>query len=399
MSEVKIHCLYDELVDVEKLTPHPRNTNRHPVEQIIRLGEIIQYQGWRYPIKVSKLSGYITSGHGRLDAAMNLGLNQVPVNYQDYENEQQELADLTSDNAIALWAEIDIAEIYNQIDSTFGADFKIDLLGLENFEVKLPELIPQADEDEVPEVKESKVVKGDIFILGHHRLMCGDSTMVDDVEKLMDGQKADMVFTDPPYGYKYESNHQDKHTMLMNDDVILDFMSCAYTVMSENSAIYICGSHQTIHKWRELVDQHFDYKNLIVWKKNNWSMGDLKGAFAGQHELIIFAHKGRVELRGGRDKDVWEFDRDPPKHHPTQKPIPLIEFAIEKSSEKNASVMDLFGGSGSTLIASEKTNRKCFMMELDPVYCAVILERWQKFTGKKAEHVDGRLWDEIKGDL
>jgi DNA modification methylase len=214
--------------------------------------------------------------------------------------------------------------------------------------------------------------------------MCGDSTSVDAVDKLMQGQKADMVFTDPPYGYSYVSNYQDKHEMLLNDDVMLDFFPVAYASMNDNGAIFVCGSHQTIHYWRPMVEAHFSYKNLIVWKKNNWSMGDLSGAFAGQHELIIFAHKGRIELRGERSRDVWEFDRDPPKHHPTQKPVDLIKFAATKTTDEGDIVLDLFGGSGSTLIACEKTGRSCRMMELDPKYCDVIVKRWEEFTGQKA---------------
>jgi DNA modification methylase len=239
------------------------------------------------------------------------------------------------------------------------------------------------DEDDVPDVPEEPVTKlGDVWILGNHRLMCGDSTSIDAVETLMAGQKADMVFTDPPYGYKYESNYQDKHSMLLNDDVMLDFAPSAYAAMFENSSIFVCGSFQTISRWIDYVSQHFSYKNLIVWKKNNWSMGDLKGAFAGQHELIIFAHKGRVELLGKRDTDVWSFDRVPPDMHPTQKPVDLVEYAMSKVA--SGCVLDLFGGSGSTLIACEKTNRNSRLMELDPKYCDVIIKRWQDFTGKQA---------------
>jgi len=241
----------------------------------------------------------------------------------------------------------------------------------------------QTDEDAVPEVPEQPItVLGDVWVLGKHRVMCGDSTSIDAVDTLMDGGKADMVFTDPPYGYSYESNYQDKHTVLMNDDKMLDFAPACYSAMFENSSIFVCGSFQTINKWIDYISVHFAYKNLIVWKKNNWSMGDLKGAFAGQHELIIFAHKGRVEIIGKREPDVWSFDRVPPEIHPTQKPVELIEYAMSKV--KSGLVLDLFGGSGSTLIACEKTNRQARLMELDPKYCDVIVKRWEDFTGKKA---------------
>jgi DNA modification methylase len=237
-------------------------------------------------------------------------------------------------------------------------------------------------------------------VLGKHRLLCGDSTSIDAVERMMDGSGADVIFTDPPYGYKFESNYYkdgNPHGMLKNDDTLLDFLPNAYACAKDNSALFVCASHQTAHKWRDLIDQYFTYKNLIVWKKNNWSMGDLEGAFAGQHELIFFAHKGRVSLRGERSRDVWEFDREPPKDHPTQKPVELVAFALEKTSDIGATVADFFGGSGSTLIACEKTNRKARLMELDPKYCDVILQRWADFTGKDPVHENGTKFSELKG--
>lgn len=377
---VDVLCSYTELKPIHKLTPHPENPHIHSDEQIDRLAKLIDYQGIRHPVIVSKRSGFIVAGHGRLAALKKLNVSDVPIDYQDFADEAQEYEFIVSDNAIGKdeWAALDVDLIKKKIDIL---PIKIPMLGLKDFEIKKIE--PQSDEDEIPETPVDPISKlGDLYEIGSHRLLCGDSTDILQVEKLMSGEKADMVFTDPPYGYQYKSNHQSKHEMLKNDDKILDFLPCAYNVMEDNSCIYLCGSHQTIDKWKPLVDKHFIYKNLIVWKKNNWSMGDLAGAFAGQHELIIFAHKGRVEIRGERDRDVWEFERDPPQDHPTQKPIPLIEFAITKTSDMDHNILDLFGGSGSTLIACEKTNRKCFMMELDPHYIDVIVSRWCKYTGQ-----------------
>lgn len=384
-----VHCLYDELTPVTKIKAHPKNRNAHPPEQIERLAKILKYQGWRYPVKVSKRSGFVTSGHGRIEAAKLNGWKTVPVNFQDYDSDEQEYADVQADNAVASWAELDLAGINSDIGE-IGPDFDIDLLGIEDFVLEpADKLEPQTDEDSVPDSVEPRTKRGDIYKLGRHRLMCGDSTSIDAVEQLMGGVKAEVVFTDPPYGYKYESNHQSKHDMLLNDDTFLDFMPCAIAATADNAAIYVCGSHQTIHKWREMFDRHFTYKNLIVWKKNNWSMGDLTGAFAGQHELILFGHKGRVELRGGRDRDVWEFDRDPPEHHPTQKPVELVRKAIESVSDNGSAVLDLFGGSGTSMIAAEASGRMAFLMELDPKYCDVIVARWEAYTGKKAELLNG----------
>ena len=239
------------------------------------------------------------------------------------------------------------------------------------------------DFDTTPPV-EPKTKLGDIFILGEHVLMCGDSTKKEDVDKLMGGEKADMVFTDPPYGYSYKSNHQNKHKELLNDNVILDFLPLVWMVSNENVPVYIFCGFQTVKQWIEKVEQaDLKLKNIIIWKKNNWSMGDLTGSYAGQYEMILFAHKGRVELSGERDRDVWEFDRVPPSEHPTTKPVSLVVKALQ--NHKAEIVLDVFGGCGTTLIACEQTGRKCRMMELDPKYCDVIIARWEKLTGKTAE--------------
>ena len=178
--------------------------------------------------------------------------------------------------------------------------------------------------------------------------------------------------------------------MLENDDKILDYVNPSYGIMQENCPVYSFCGWQTIKKWLEYFENtQLSIKNVIVWKKNNWSMGDLSGAYAGQYEIIIYLNKGRVELKGSRDTDIWEFNREPPKEHPTTKPIDLIVYAIGKSSEQGDIVLDLFGGSGSTLIACEQTGRKCFMMELDPHYVDVIIKRWEDFAGQKAELIQG----------
>jgi site-specific DNA-methyltransferase (adenine-specific) len=164
--------------------------------------------------------------------------------------------------------------------------------------------------------------------------------------------------------------------------------------MDINAAVYICTSHQVVAIWKPLVEENFKYKNMIIWKKNNWSMGDLKGSFAGQHEIIIFAHKGKVALEGKRDSDIWEFPRVSPDLHPTMKPVELVEYAITKI--KCNKVLDLFCGSGTTIIAAEKTNKKCFGLELEEKYCDVIVKRWEGYTGKKATlETTGQTYEEL----
>ena len=228
------------------------------------------------------------------------------------------------------------------------------------------------DEDEI----ETDIKLGDLIEIGRHRLLCGDSTDSDQVAKLMNGEKADMVFTDPPYGYSYESNHQNKHKELLNDDKILDFLPNGYLYTNDDVAFYVFCGWQTIKQWIEKVEQaDLKLKNIIIWKKNNWSMGDLKGAYGGQYEVILFAHKGRVELRNGRGQDIWEFNRVPPKEHPTMKPIELCQKAINDVTINDNLILDLFLGSGSTMVASHQLKRKCYGMELDPKYCQVIIDR------------------------
>ncbi len=369
-------------VSVNSLVPHPKNMNKHSPEQIERLCKIIEYQGFRNPLIVQKGTNLVVAGHGRIMAAKKLNIEKVPVMYQEFESEEQLYAAIVSDNSIASWAELDLSMVNAELEN-LGPDLDIDLLGIKDFVLEPIEKYDSENEDEVPEITHTPITKrGDVWLLGEHRVMCGDSTMIDDVEKLMEGMKADMVFTDPPYGYKYESNYQNKHEMLKNDDTILDFIPNAYSFSSDNSTIYLCTSHQVIDVWKPLIEKSFNYKNMIIWKKNNWSMGDLSGSFAGQHEILLFASKGKNKIIGKRDSDVWSFDRVPPTTHPTMKPVELVEFALSKW--QSGKVLDFFLGSGSTLIACEKTNRKCYGLELDEKYCDVILNRWQNFTEKEA---------------
>lgn len=379
---MKFDCKYDEMLDIEKIVRHPRNNNMHPIEQIEAFERIIEKKGvWRVPLIISKKSGYLVSGHCRLTVAENLRLEKLPVVYQDFENEADEYQFLTFDNEIARWAELNRHEVHLALEEIEGLE--IDDLGIKDWNLKT-EYQEIEGEDDAPAIDETKTITslGDVWILGNHRVMCGDSTVVTDVEKLMDGQKADMVFTDPPYGYSYKSNYQNKHEMLENDDKILDFLPLCNGFMADNATMYLCTSYQVVDKWKNLIEDNFNFKNLIVWKKNNWSMGDLTGAFACQHEIVLFASKGKNKIIGKRDSDVWQFDRVPPKLHPTMKPVQMIEYAMSKW--QSGQVMDLFLGSGSTLIACEKTNRKCYGMELDPKYVDVIIKRWQEFTGKHA---------------
>jgi DNA modification methylase len=386
------------LVDTHKLIPNPKNPNKHPKSQIDALAYIIDHQGQRSPVVVSNRSGFIIKGHGRLQAIKQLGWDKVAVDYQDYDSEAQEYADMIADNKIAELAEHD--------DGMMIADLKgfpemdLNLLGMPDF--KMPDEIapPVGDPDEVPDVKKSPVVKGEVYILGNHRLMCGDSTMIDDVEKLMNGEKVDLVYTDPPYGINESAKKRktrETNSLAKSNSHLHEFKddSIQYAIDAFNhcraldiplqiwwGANYYCHILPQSNSW-------------IVWdkrveEKQRDCNSDCELAFyrGSKNSVRIFRHLWKGLIKGSEHGNR--------RMHPTQKPIALAEWCFEFIGECK-SVLDLFGGSGSTLIACEKTNRKCFMMEIEPYYVAVILERWQKYTGKKAHREDGKLWDEIRG--
>ena len=396
---MNIHCKYDELVSPRDLKDHPKNRNKHPKEQIERLAKLYEYHGIRHPIIVSRLSGHIVAGHGRKQAAVKAKVKEVPVVYQDFADETAEYAFIQADNAIALWSELDLSGINYDVPD-LGPDFDIDFLGIKNFEIDpADKLDPQCDEDEVPEARpEPKVVRGEVYILGNHRLMCGDSTAITDVEKLMDGKKVDMVFTDPPYGVKEKTNrkssgrgaiaeNQDFRPVLgdENTDVAIESFNLVTTLESKTvifwGANYYANSIPEVSSW-------------IIWDKRNGvksdDNADCEMAWCNNKKPArLFSHLWKGAIRSS--------EKNEKKVHPTQKPIVLAEWCFENYGNPS-SVLDLFGGSGSTLIACEKTGRSSYLMELDPIYCGVILDRWQKFTGKKAHREDGVAWDEIKGE-
>lgn len=377
-----------EYVKIEDIIPNPKNRNIHPVDQIKRLSDLIKFNGFRQPVIISKRSGLLVSGHARIQAAKKLGIHVIPAVFHEFKSEEEEYAFGISDNAIASWSELDLSNINIDI-SDLGPDFDIDLLGIKDFTIEFADkLAPGCDEDDVPEQVEPKSKRGDIYQLGPHRLMCGDSTMIDDVEKLMGGHKADMVFTDPPYGVSYQSNMRtksDRFDVIENDDTLLSEWINALPIVSIGW-VFIWTTWRVIGKWIEITTPIGAMTNLIVWDKGGGGMGDLSKTFLTDHELALVFNRG-ANITGKRLGSVWSIgkDRGMDYVHPTQKPVELGQIAFENCTNIGACVLDLFGGSGSTLIACEKTGRKCFMMELDTHYCDVIVARWEKYTGKTAE--------------
>jgi DNA modification methylase len=380
---MKINCAHDQMVPIGQLKRHPKNRNKHPQEQLIRLAQILDYQGWRYPVKVSRRSGHVTSGHGRIEAARLNGWTEIPVNFQDYDSDEQEYADVQSDNAIASWSELDLGAINIDL-ADLGPDFNIDLLGIEGFVLEPTEkLEPQCDEDEVPEDVEPKTKPGDIYQLGRHRLMCGDASATSSIDELMDGEEPDLISTDPPYGMDLETdrrgmgNTTTNYKKVAGDSEPFDPQSILgafpHTPKILWGADYYC---HRIPNWSE--------GSPVVWAKAH-SEDENKVWGSSFETAWVWPKKKRL---------LWFIRRihmgdEHEGTHPTQKPTEITTRAIDFFDvPEHGIVVDLFGGSGSTLIACEKTNRRCFMMELDPHYCDVIVARWEKYTGKTAEMVN-----------
>ena len=377
-------------VKVESLIPYARNSRTHSDAQVAQIAASIKEFGWTNPILVDGTNGII-AGHGRLLAARKLGYTEVPVIELENMTESQKKAYVIADNQLAMNAGWDTSMLTLELGDLKEAGFSLDILGFDPKELDNllePEQVDGlTDEDAVPDIPEEPVTKlGDIYQLGNHRLMCGDSTSIDAVDKLMVSKKADMVFTDPPYGVSYQSNmrtQSEKFDVIKNDDVILDIVPIIE--IFSTGWVFIWTTWKVLDKWLENTKGLGFPSNMVIWFKGGGGIGDLKKTFSTDYETALVWHRG-AELCGKRIGSVWKVGKDGAGDylHPTQKPVALAEEALDKTTRSNAVVLDLFGGSGSTMIACEKLGRQARMMELDPKYCDVIVKRWEDFTGKKA---------------
>jgi DNA modification methylase len=382
-----------ELWPVDRLQPYERNARTHSAEQVAQIAASIVEFGFTNPILVDSNDGII-AGHGRLTAAQGLGLRTVPVVVLDHLSDRQRKAYILADNQLALNAGWDTDLLRGELQHLAEQDFDLSLIGFSDDELadllpEIEELPPEhADADAVPEPQADPVTKpGDVWLLGKHRVMCGDSTSLTEVKRLMDGKKAEMVFTDPPYGVEYQSNWRDgadKFDVLANDDQFLDIAPIVEAYST--GWVFIWTSWKVQTKWIELFDGFGYPTNIVIWHKPGGGMGDLTKTFSSDYEVALVWNRG-AELCGKRIGSVWTINKDGASTyvHPTQKPVALPEEALDKTTNRGALVLDLFGGSGSTLIACEKTARQARLMELDPRYCDVIVKRWQQFTGKTAK--------------
>lgn len=390
-----------QIVDIESLVNNPKNNNKHPKGQIERLAKLIKHHGFRNPIVISNRTGFVVAGHGRVEAAKLAGLKEVPVMRQDFDNEASEYAYLTSDNAIAGWATLDM-EMVNAELLNFP-ELDIELLGIEDFQVVVPEIIGLIDEDDVPEVEYPITRRGDIWLLGNHRLMCGDSTMIDDVEKLMNGEKADMVFTDPPYNQHIDAGFNGKSSMAsleksnLNDFKPDGFMNVWGIVKPQTSYIF-CSKNLIKNYLERIEDKNW---NLLIMRKRN-PIPQKNNTFLADVEYLFCIREPGAYWKNDCPYDYYRRVRDvnvkPSEFgHPTEKQVSFIEPYFEISSKSNDLIVDFFCGSGTTLIVCEKINRRCFGMELDEKYCDVIIKRWEQFTGKKATlEPTGQTYDQLK---
>ena len=374
-------------VEIEKLIPYARNSRTHSDDQVAQIAGSIKEFGWTNPILVDGENGII-AGHGRLAAARKLGMKKIPVIELAHLTETQKRALVIADNKLALNSGWDNEMLALELEELKleGYDLKLTGFGEDEIDALSPTVIDGlVDEDQIPEVPdEPKTKLGDIYQLGNHRLMCGDSTSIDAVDKLMDGQKADMVFTDPPYGMRLDTDYskmgatKTKYRQVIGDHE--DFNAQDIFGVIQSPIYYLWGADY----YSDTIPLYKD-GSYFVWSKAQSESEN--SVFGSRFELCWRYPK--------KKKEVWfvrgiNQSSERLGEHPTQKPTELTIRAVELETKPKAIVVDLFGGSGSTLIGCEKTNRHARLMELDPKYCDVIVKRWEDFTGKKAELVNGR---------
>jgi DNA modification methylase len=399
---------------VDRLIPYARNPRTHTEEQVAQIAASIAEFCFVNPVLVGA-DGVIIAGHARVMAARKLGLTEVPVIVLDHLSQAQRRALVIADNRLAQNAGWDEEMLRVELEALREDDFSLDLLGFEDAEIEAllaqPDeaLTGDTDDDAVPEPPEAAVtVLGDVWLLGDHRLLCGDATVMTDVEKVLAGGLADMTWSDLPYNVNYGQTMKDKlrgkKRTILNDNLGNRFepfllSACTNILAVTKGAIYICMSSSELHTlYRAFTEAGGHWSTFLIWAKNTFTMG--RSDYQRQYEPILYGWKEGTDHYwcGARDQgDVW-FVKKPIKNvlHPTQKPVELIERAIRNSSKARDVVLDPFAGSGSTLVACEKTGRLGRMVEMDPKYCDVMCRRYQDFTGKPARlEADGRTFDRV----
>ena len=386
-----------QLVPLGKLVPYINNAWTHSPEQLTKLRSSLREFGFINPVIIDR-DYNIIAGHGRVLAAKEEGIMEIPCVFVDYLTEAQKKAYILADNRMALDAGWDEELLRIEIESLQGEDFDVSLTGFE--EQELADLFAiegdKAAKDDDFDLsaaleKASFVERGDLWIVGRHRLVCGDATRTEDVERLMDGKKANLIVTDPPYGVSFKSS--DGLTIQndsMKDEEFYTFLLTAFQCMAEHlenggSAYVFHADTEGLNFRKAFIDAGFHLAGVCIWVKNSLVLG--RSDYQWQHEPVLFGWK-----KGGkhswysdrRQTTIWNYDKPKRnKNHPTSKPLDLLGYPICNSSQENAIILDTFGGSGSTLMACEQLNRICHMMELDEKYASVILRRYVEDTGDK----------------
>ena len=396
-----------------KLLPYARNARTHSEEQVAQIAASIAEFGFTNPI-LAGADGVIVAGHGRLAAAHKLGLALVPVVVLEHLSPTQRRALVIADNRIAENAGWDEAMLRIELVTLQDDDFDVSLTGFDAD--ALAELLAdedgngdgETDDDAVPEITETPISRpGDVWLLDGHRLLCGDSTKTECFEQLLQGEQVDMVFTDPPYNVNYANTAKDKmrgtNRAILNDnlgDGFYDFLLAALTPTIANcrGGIYVAMSSSELDVLQSAFrEAGGKWSTFVIWAKNTFTLG--RSDYQRQYEPILYGWPEGATRHwcGDRDQsDVWQIKK-PHKNdlHPTMKPVELVERAIRNSSRPGNLVLDPFGGSGTTLIAAEKSGRLARLIELDPKYVDVIVRRWQDWTGKQAtRESDGLAFDD-----
>ena len=383
-----------QLVSIGKLVPYVNNARTHSKEQITKLRSSLREFGFVNPVIIDREFNVI-AGHGRILAAKEENIEQVPCVFVDYLTEAQKKAYILADNRFALDAGWDEDMLRVEMEALQGMDFDVSLTGFDESEIA--DLFAaddnEAQEDDFDEdaalQAEPFVKTGDLWLLGRHRLLCADSTNTEDVKLLMDGKKANVCITDPPYACNYTGGTGMK---IMNDNLkgeefyqfLLSAFKNAYENLADGAAIYIFHSDaEKVNFYNAVIAAGFHYSTTCIWVKQSLVLGRFD--YQMRHEPVIYAFKDTVKHKFYGDRKqttVWEFDRpSKSKLHPTTKPLPLIAYPMKNSSLVNSIVLDLFGGSGSTLMAAEQMDRAAYLMELDPVYASAIVRRFVAYRG------------------
>lgn len=383
------------LANISELIPYARNARTHSEQQVAQIAASIKEFGFLSPIVVSA-DNTILCGHGRFYAAQKLGLEKIPCIKEEYLTETQKRAYILADNKLAMNAGWDNDMLAIEIEALQGEAFDVSLTGFDQKELvdlfKTDEADVEDDDFDVDKALEaaSFVQPGDIWTLGRHRLMCGDSTKADDVSKLMDGKAANACITDPPYNCSYSGG---TGMTIMNDSwtdsekfyqFLLDAFKNAYSSLADGAAFYCFHSDaEKCNFFNATVNAGFHYSTTCIWVKNALVIGRMD--YQMRHEPVIYAFKDTAKHKFYGDRKqttVWEFDRPTKsKLHPTMKTLPLIAYPIQMSSQVNGIILDLFGGSGSTLMAAEQLDRTAYLMELDPRYASAIIRRYAASAG------------------